>query len=366
MIPCSKTRGSSWPPRLLIHSLIGRKGKCEMKLKEKYLTNPDAITELLNEQMKHFGINGISMAMIHEGDICYQTVLGVKNPEGEPMTEDTLNESASLTKTLFGTLVMRMVQEGKIDLDRPIMDVYRGKPWSEDPRFLTITPRQCLSHGCGMPNWQEKPIDILFDPGTKYSYSGEGYFLLQHMIEQEEGKDLTALFKEYFLEPLGMYRTTATWTPEVYEQFSCGFGVDGEVVKVRDKRRTEGNAPEPCAAWSLYGNAFEMVKFQQYMIREHGGLNDEVFSEMHKAQNWATDEIPWGLGWGLTKKDPGILWHWGDNSGFESFSILDWKTGDAIIIYTNSDRGSALWNAVVSEMTDAPMEDITEFVKIAE
>lgn len=337
-----------------------------MQLKETYLQNPDSVTELLKKEMERFGIKGTSVALIHGGDIVYQKAMGVKNPEGDPMTEDTLNESASLTKTVFGTLVMRLVEEGKVDLDRPIMQVYKGQPWSEDPRFLTITPRQCLCHSCGMPNWQAKPIDINFDPGTRFSYSGEGYFLLQHMIEQEEGKDLTQLLREYFLQPLGMERATATWTPEVYAAFSHGFGKDGEVVKIRDKRRTEGNAPEPCAAWSLYGNAFEMVKFQQYIIRQHGGLKDETFAEMHKPQNWATDQIPWGLGWGLTKKDPGILWHWGDNDGFENLSLLDWQTGDALVIYTNSDRGSGFWNAVASQLTDAPMEAIAAFVIISE
>ena len=337
-----------------------------MKLNKVYLQNPDSVTQLLMKEMDRFGIKGTSVALIHEGEISYQKALGVKNPEGDPITEDTLNESASLTKTLFGTMVMRMAQEGKIDLDQPIMEVFKGQPWSEDPRFLTITPRHCLCHSCGMPNWQAKPIDINFDPGSKFSYSGEGYFLLQHMIEQEEGKDLTQLLKEYFLIPLAMERATATWTPEVYAAFSCGYNKEGEVVKIRDRRRTEGNAPEPCAAWSLYGNAFEMVKFQLHIIRDHGGLNEETFAEMCRPQNWATDEIPWGLGWGLTKKDPGILWHWGDNEGFENLSLLDWKTGDALVIYTNSDRGSAFWNAVASELTDAPMEDIAPFVKVSE
>lgn len=337
-----------------------------MRLKEAYLRNPDAVTKLLEQQMQRFGINGVSTALIHEGEICYQKALGTKNPQGDLLTEDTLNESASLTKTLFGTLVMRLVQEGKVDLDRPIMDVFTGEAWSQDARFWEITPRQCLCHSCGMPNWQAKPIDVMFDPGTAYSYSGEGYFLLQHMIEQIEGRDLTALLKEYFLEPLEMRRSTTTWTPEVYEAFSQGFGADGSVVKIRDKRRTEGNAPEPCAAWSLYSNAFDMIKFLRYIIREHGGLEQNYFEEMCRPQNWATEEIPWGLGWGLCKKDANVLWHWGDNDGFKSLSLLDWKTGDAVSVFTNNDCGFAFWDAVASELTDAPMEDITVFVKIAE
>ena len=337
-----------------------------MRIKEEYVKNPHLVTELLSQLMERFGIKGVSAALLSGGEICYRQALGTKNPAGEPVTEDTLNESASLTKTLFGTLVMRLVDERKIDLDRPVMEVYQGAPWSNDERFMKITPRQCLSHSCGLPNWQEKPMDVNFDPGSRFSYSGEGYFLLQHMVEQITGKDLDKLFHEYFFNPLGMKRSAATWTPEIYAAFSCGFNKDGEVVKVRDKRRTTGNAPEPCAAWSLYSNAFELVLFQQYVVRERAGLSQDAFDAMRAPQITAGAGIPWGLGWGLCQKDEGIIWHWGDNEGFESLSLLDWKTGDAVAIFTNSDCGLDLWDAAASELTDAPMDDITAFVRIAE
>ena len=106
------------------------------------------------------------------------------------MDSGTLFESASLTKTLFGTLVLRLAQEGRLDIDRPIMDTLQDTPWSDDPRFVRITPRQCLCHACGLPNWEAKPMHMLFDPGQQYSYSGEGYFLTQRLVEQITEKDL--------------------------------------------------------------------------------------------------------------------------------------------------------------------------------
>ena len=109
-----------------------------------------------------------------------------------------------------------------------------------------------------------------------------------------------------------------------------------------------------------------MIRFLQYIIKEHGGLSEKTFTEMHRPQNWATSEIPWGLGWGLCKQDPSVLWHWGDNDGFKSLSLLDWNSGDAVSIYTNSDHGFEFWGTVASELTDAPMEDIISFVNVAE
>ena len=335
-----------------------------MQIRSEFLQNPEAIAPLVRAEMERVGIPGVTLALLHKGEIHYAAAFGVKDAAGSPMTEDTMFESASLTKTLFGTLVLRLVDEGKVGLDRPIMDVLKAEPWSDDPRFALITPRHCLCHACGMPNWQAKPIKIHFDPGSQFCYSGEGYFLLQHMLEQVTGKGLEALLREYFFHPLGMNGCAVDWTPEIGAAFSHGFGEDGSVVKIRDERSDKDEAPEPNAAWSLYANAFEMAKFQQYMLQEHGGLHPETFQAQHTPQNQATPEIPWGLGWGLSVKEPSILWHWGDNGGFKSLSLLDWETKDALCVYTNSNRGAALWSSLGRLLTDTTsMDDIDAFVR---
>ena len=337
-----------------------------MRLNRDYLADTTMITEFLTKEMERCNVPGITVAAIHKGEIVYSKALGVKTPQGEPMTEKTLFEAASLTKTLFGTMVNKMAEQGDLDLDKPISEVYIGDPWSDDPRFKTITPRHCLCHGSGLPNWAPKPMEVMFDPLSSYSYSGEGYYLTQFMVEQMTGKGLDDLLQEAFLKPLRMYRSAAVWNPEMTEFFSYGFGTDGNVNKIRNVIDLSGEAPEPNAAWSLYTNAFDMAKFAQYIIQKHGGLEKEQFAEMTKPQNWATEEIPWGLGWGLTKKDPSLMWHWGDNTGFKSLMMIDPKWGEALIIFTNSDNGFAFWEAAAKELTNAPMDDIVNFVKVAE
>ena len=337
-----------------------------MRLNRDYLADTTMITEFLTKEMERCNVPGITVAAIHKGEIVYSKALGVKTPQGEPMTEKTLFEAASLTKTLFGTMVNKMAEQGDLDLDKPISEVYIGDPWSDDPRFKTITPRHCLCHGSGLPNWAPKPMEVMFDPLSSYSYSGEGYYLTQFMVEQMTRKGLDDLLQESFLKPLRMYRSAAVWNPEMTEFFSYGFGTDGNVNKIRNVIDLSGEAPEPNAAWSLYTNAFDMAKFAQYIIQKHGGLEKEQFAEMTKPQNWATEEIPWGLGWGLTKKDPSHMWHWGDNTGFKSLMMIDPKWGEALIIFTNSDNGFAFWEAAAKELTDAPMDDIVNFVKVAE
>lgn len=338
-----------------------------MKLNALYPAEPGLVTPVVEKLMQKHHIPGATVALLHQGELLYAHAFGTRTPAGAPLTEKTLFESASLTKSLFGTLAMRLVQEGKLDLDEPIMHKLQDTPWSNDPRFASITPRHCLSHGCGLPNWQKKPMDMLFDPGTKYSYSGEGYFLLQRLIEQICGKDLNALLQEYFLQPLGMDISTATWTPAVHAAFSAGFGADGKVVKIRSARRVTGNAPEPNAAWSLYSNAFQMVKFLQYMIQHHGGLNDSIYAQLVKENNRPTEHIAWGLGWGLADAEPNLRWHWGDNDGFKSLSAWDDQTGDAICVFSNCDNGMDFWQEIAKTLTGGEVWDhIVDFIRIAE
>ena len=300
------------------------------------------------ELMRKYEVPGVTLAVIQDGEMTYSGAYGVRNEQGTPMTEGVLFECASLTKSVFALLAMQEVQAGKLDLDTPIALLLQEEPWSNDPRFMTITPRQCLSHGCGLPNWQAKPMDMLFDPGTKYSYSGEGYFLLQKLIEQIEGKNMNELFKERFFGKYGMESSTAYWTPAVYAAFAQGFAKDGTVRKVRSSRRVSGNAPEPNAAWSLYSYAADYARFVQGMICEHGN-------------------VEWGLGFGIPKADRNVLWHWGDNDGFKSFSVWDKETRDAVVITTNSDNGMALYFDLLKQLTDGSyFDDIAAFINGAE
>jgi len=324
-------------------------------------------TGRVKELMDKHGVPGATMAVIQNGEVVWSQAYGVRNEQDTPMHEGVLFECASLTKSLFALLAMQEVDMGKIDLDAPIAPLLKEEPWSNDPRFMSITPRMCLCHSCGLPNWQAKPMDIKFDPGTRYSYSGEGYFLLQKLVEQLEGKNMNELFKERFFGKFGMESSTAYWTPAVYAAFSVGFAKDGSIRKVKNERRVSGNAPEPNAAWSLYSYSAEYARFLCAMINDKGGLSDAAFSEMTRTQNKADDNIHWGLGFGIPDMEPDVLWHWGDNSGFKSFAIWDKVTKEGVVINTNSDNGMEFYIDVLKELTDGKFFDqIAEFIRGAE
>lgn len=334
---------------------------------------PDAFQRLTSGElpipglMEAHSIPGCTMAVIRQGKLVYSNAWGVRDTRGTPMTEGTLFECASLTKSVFTLLALQEVQADKLELDAPIAPLLRDKPWSEDPRFADITPRHCLSHGCGLPNWESRPMQMLFTPGERYSYSGEGYLLLQRLVEQLEGKGMDVLLQERIFPRYGMESSSARWTPVAGAAFSLGFDTDGKVNKVRDCVRTGGVAPEPNAAWSLYSYAADYARFLCGLMEDRGGLSPELFEQMTTQQNSADEHIAWGLGFGIPKASPSVLWHWGDNDGFKSFAVWDKVTGDGAVINTNSDNGLPFYMEVLKSLTDgAFFDDIAAFIRSAE
>lgn len=134
--------------------------------------------------------------------------------------DETVFRAASLSKPVLAWIALLLVKEGRLDLDRPFSTLPEPPltslpDWADladDPRWKAITARHVLTHGTGFPNWRrqlpDRRLRILFDPGTRFSYSGEGYRLLQHVVERIAGADLESLAAARVFRPLGMTRTS--------------------------------------------------------------------------------------------------------------------------------------------------------------
>src|SRR5271170_4743911 len=190
--------------------------------------------------------NGIAVAVIDHGKVNYVDAYGIRNAKGDPLTTDTVMYGASLTKTVFAYTVMQLVDQGKLKLDTPLKDdldkplpsygpdtVFPDKygPYkdlADDPRWEKITPRMCLTHSTGFSNfWFIEPdqkLHIHFEPGTRFSYSGEGMILLQFVIEHGRAA-----------QGLGMARTKLTWRNGEDANVADGWNDQGE-AEPHDKR----------------------------------------------------------------------------------------------------------------------------------
>ncbi len=181
--------------------------------------------------------NGMAVAVIDHGKVSYVHAYGIRNAKGDPLTTDTVMYGASLTKMVFAYTVMQLVDQGKLNLDTPLKDDLDNplpsygpdqafpdkygpyKDLAGDSRWETITPRMCLTHSTGFSNfWFVEPdqkLHIHFEPGTHFSYSGEGFVLLQFVVEhgrkaQGLGLDVGELTRSNF-DRLGMTRTSLVW-----------------------------------------------------------------------------------------------------------------------------------------------------------
>jgi len=158
------------------------------------------LDNFLQTRIDSMQIPGLSIAIIENAEIKYHRALGLKNLDTkEEVDSNTLFEAASLSKPLFAYFVMKQVDKGLLNLDTPLCEYVKYPHIDHDFRYKIITARQVLSHQTGFPNWRiEKKLNIEFDPGTNFKYSGEGYQYLAAAIAKlnniEEGK-LDSIFQ---------------------------------------------------------------------------------------------------------------------------------------------------------------------------
>src|SRR6202034_2418010 len=241
---------------------------------------------------------GMAVAVINHGKVGYVHAYGIRNAKGDPLTTDTVMYGASLTKTVFAYTVMQLVDQGKLNLDTPIRDdldkplpgygpdpVFPDKygPYKDlaaDPRWEKITPRMSLTHSTGFSNfWFIEPdqkLHIHFEPGTRFSYSGEGFILLQFVIEhgrreQGLGLDVGDLTKATF-DRLGMNRTSLVWPSGLDASVADGWNDQGQpqAHEKRSKVRVAG---------SMNTTISDLSKFAAALVRGDG-LSTAARAEM--------------------------------------------------------------------------------------
>ena len=142
----------------------------------------------------------------------------------KPVTADSLFPAASLGKPVFAYAALRLVDDAKLDLDRPLK-AYVPDHAPADARGDKITPRQVLSHSTGFRNWRnsiEQPLTPDFDPGSRFQYSGEGFYYLQRAVEKITGVAFEQFMQTRLFEPFGMRSSTYGWREDTDARLVTG------------------------------------------------------------------------------------------------------------------------------------------------
>jgi CubicO group peptidase (beta-lactamase class C family) len=297
-------------------------------------------------------VTGISLAVVTRGEPTRTIVYGVRNAEtGEPVQEDTLFEAASLSKPVFACAVMRMVERGEVDLDTPLVTYLPYERLEHDERYKRITARMVLSHSGGLPNWGGTPLEMEFDPGERFGYSGEGYVYLQKVVEKITGMTLNQIVTREVFSPLGMNESSYVWADELEGRMATGHSSRGEPMKKNRREGGDGNA-----AASLLTTARDYARFLSAVLNREVlepstweiVLEPEV-QVVERETKEPVDNVFWGLGWGLQTGDAGkAFFHWGDNPGYKNYVIGYPDEGRGLVYFTNSDEGLSIADPIVA------------------
>jgi CubicO group peptidase (beta-lactamase class C family) len=191
---------------------------------------------------------GMAVAVIERGEITHIGAYGYRNRENAlPLETDTIMYGASLTKAAFAYMVMQLVDEGRLDLDRSIAE-YLPRPLPEyedyadlagDERWRQLTPRILLSHTSGFANMrfleEDRRLRFHFTPGEHYAYSNEGIWVLQIVLEQGLGLDVGAEMQRRVFDRFGMTRTSMQWRDDFAGNLADGYAMD-DTFEPHDRR----------------------------------------------------------------------------------------------------------------------------------
>ncbi len=308
--------------------------------------SPAEIDATVTRLMRAAQVTGVSIAIFNNGQISYLKSYGLRDKEKNlPLTPDSVMTAASLSKVAFAYMVMQLVQDKILDLDKPVYQ-YFPKPLPEypnykdlasDPRYKKITARMLLSHTSGFPNWrwinEDRKLNINFEPGSRFAYSGEGIDLLQLLVETITKKPLEELMRERIFEPFGMTRTSMMWQSKFESDYANGYDEEGRSLGP-ERRKTAD------AAGSMQTTPRDYARFFQAVVQGER-LNKETRKIMLSPQILIlskhefptllyepTDEnkairLSYGLGWGLyyTRYDE-VFFKEGHDDGWRNYTDL--------------------------------------------
>ena len=335
---------------------------------------PPAIDSTITHVMKAAEVPGVGIAIFNDGKVAYLKAYALRDKEKNlPLTPNSVMAAASFTKVAFGYMVMQLVQNNVIDLDKPVYQ-YLPKPLPDypryadlagDPRYKLITARMLLSHTAGFPNfrWLNKnhKLNINFQPGTRFAYSGEGMELLQLVVETVTGKQLEELMRERVFEPFGMTRSSMIWQQRFENNYANGYDEYGRSLGPERRRKAD-------AAGSMQTTLSDFARFVQAVMAGKR-LPRETWQQMLSPQiaiPWKhefptlefvpTDankpiRLSYGLGWGLYWTPYGkAFFKEGHTDGFMNYVVCFDRPKTGLLIMTNSSNGEGIYKDLLEKL----------------
>lgn len=326
--------------------------------------------------MKTYSIPGVSIAVIKNGKFVWSDAYGFADIEHKrKMKIETICRVQSISKSVTAWGVMKLVEQGKVELDAPVKE-YVKKWHFPETKYSEgkITVKQLLSHTSGMPlgNFTLeyspegfvpslrdnlfKEAQLIKEPGTKFLYSNVGFNLLELLIEEVTGKEFAKFMEEEVLVPLGMDNSSFNWSKDLKNEVPMGYDLKSKPVPVYVY-------PEK-ASGGLFANVEDIAKFViAGMIYSDSKKDNILMQKSIKELYTPVIKIP-GL-YGLVSEAYGFghfidnisqgkqaVFHGGQGHGWMTHFHSVPETGDGIVILTNSQRSWPMISNILKDWTD--------------
>lgn len=325
-----------------------------------------AAPSTVQERMAHYGVPGLSVAAINDGELAWAKGYGVRQAgTPEPIDTETVFSVGSVSKVGAAAATLRLVDADRLDLDRDVNEYLASWQVPEHEFDEAVTLRRILSHTAGLtvhgfrdyqpgaelpttvqilrgsgPS-QSPPVFVDIPPGSQFRYSGGGVTVEQLVIEETMDGDFPSAARELVFEPLGMTRST-------YENpIPASFG---NIAKAHDEEGAPRALPRgyeampEAAASGLWTTPSDYAKLVIAFIESYRGV-DGSFLSRDLARDVMTEVAPssYGLGPELAGEGPARRFsHGGSNDSYKAYMRGHLETGDGVVIFTNGARGSEL------------------------
>jgi CubicO group peptidase (beta-lactamase class C family) len=325
-------------------------------------------------------VTGAQLAVVQDGEVAWSAAYGLRSVKPNlPMDTGTTTWAASITKAVFATYIMKLVEQHKFDLDTPFatqlaqpLDHYQdygavASDLVKDPRWAKVTPRMLLSHTSGLANFTflepDKKLHLHFTPGADFKYSGDGINLVQFLVEQQQGEPLDQLMKSAIFAPLGMTRTSLIYEPELGPDVADRFDTLGHFLSKtrRDHARGAGSmttSAEDLARFmvALMDGKLLAEKTRTAMLKPVLMLHSlhQFPVSANERGSGEADEVglAYGIGWGLLTRTPygPAYFKEGHGDGAQNYMICFPQHRSCMILLTNSDNGELAFRRLLERI----------------
>ncbi|HTH53716.1 MAG TPA: serine hydrolase [Edaphobacter sp.] len=334
----------------------------------RYVTIANGRNDLMTlaSQMAELGVPAVSIAAIRDGRIDWARAYGVSSLHGPPATTRTLFGAASISKPVTALGVLKLVEQGKIDLDTDVNQyLKRWKiPENEFTEKQKVTVRELLNHtsGIGTHNGviydsasslpsllqmldgetpaKTAPVRVEAVPGTKFAYANGGYLVLCLLIEDVTEESFSHYMKQTVLQPMGMNDSTfdAPLPPKLAQHAATSYFGRGKVAPPE-------NFIEPnLAAGGLWSTPTDLAKFLIEVQREYAGTSHKVLHQrtiraIVTQGNGQTSARSWGLGFEVGGKPDNLYVRHGGSAYFQDDMVAYLRGGGLVVMTSGGDGG---------------------------